>query len=60
VLDDFPQVPESLEYLEWDAIEKVLYKLEKSNGKVKAVPCKPLRVKIEGAPAWTEKRILDY
>lgn len=60
VLDDFPQVPESLEFLKWEAKEKILYKLVRSDGKIRAVPDMLLRAVNEAAPSWTEQRILDY
>ncbi|KAF2734084.1 hypothetical protein EJ04DRAFT_252408 [Polyplosphaeria fusca] len=65
LLDDFPAVPATLEYLSWGTQyefdnAKLLYRLERRDGKVKAVPCEPLRkmdanVKID----WIERRILD-
>ncbi|KAF2791514.1 hypothetical protein K505DRAFT_419092 [Melanomma pulvis-pyrius CBS 109.77] len=61
LLDDFPKIPPSLEYLGWEAEEKVLYRFERDGGKVKAVSCEPLRVVEEEAKKdWSEKRILDY
>lgn len=58
-LNDLPSVPEGLEYLDWQAKENVLYRIEKEGGKVKAVACPPLRVKGDGEE-WMERRTMDH
>ncbi|KAF2650877.1 hypothetical protein K491DRAFT_782272 [Lophiostoma macrostomum CBS 122681] len=39
ILDDFPAVPESLQYLSWEGKEKKLYKVERLDGQVKLQVC---------------------
>jgi hypothetical protein len=58
-LADFPPVPAGVEYIDWKAEEKVLYRLERDGVKVKAIACQPLRVKKEGRD-WTEMRTMDH
>ena len=63
VLDDFPQVPGTLEYLAWEGKEKNLYKLVREDGKIKAVISDALWKRSnaeEGEIDWSEERILDY
>ena len=62
LLNNFPNIPKSLEYLGWEGEEKVLYQFVRSNdGKVKALSCAPIRkVDQELKGRWDQKRILDY
>jgi hypothetical protein len=63
LLDDFPAIPSSLEYLKWEGEEKVLYRfIRREGGKVKAVPCeeKLREVDEKRNGEWNETRILDY
>jgi hypothetical protein len=63
LLDDFPAVPSSLEYLSWEGEETVLYQImRRGSGKVKAVLCeeKLREVDEKKKGEWNEKRILDY
>ena len=40
ILNQFPDIPKSLEYLKWDTGKKaVVYRLERGAGKVRAVEC---------------------
>ncbi len=60
VLENFPPVPAYLEYLKWDAgKKKTLYRLERSQGRVRAVECEALR-KPQDVGSWLEKRVLEY
>ncbi|KAF2111489.1 hypothetical protein BDV96DRAFT_582255 [Lophiotrema nucula] len=60
-LADLGEMPPALHLLSWEGKEKVLYWLEKKDGKVKPKPCKPLRRKVEHSEAdWTQSRILEY
>lgn len=62
LLDNFPEVPASVEYLKWDIGKKEekgsLYRLERNGGRVKAVECEALR-KLGGKTSWVDDRILD-
>lgn len=61
LLESFPEIPSSIEYLRWDTEEsKLLYRLERSEGKTKAVRCDPVRASSVTGELWTENRILDY
>jgi hypothetical protein len=63
LLDDFPEVPRSLEYLSWEGEEKVLYQfMRRGSGRVKAVLCEETLREVDEKKKgdWTEKRILDY
>lgn len=45
ILNQFPDIPKSLEYLKWDTGKRaVLYRLERGAGKVRAVPCEQQRI----------------
>jgi hypothetical protein len=61
LLESFPEIPSGVEYLRWDTQEsKLLYRLERSEGKTKAVRCDPVRGSGVAGELWTESRILDY
>lgn len=61
LLESFPEIPSSVEYFRWDTQEgKLLYRLERSEGKTKAVRCDPVRESSVAEGLWTENRILDY
>ncbi|KAF2004188.1 hypothetical protein P154DRAFT_50555 [Amniculicola lignicola CBS 123094] len=62
LLADFPSVPENLEYLCWDAKVRVLYRLERYGGNVRAVECDEsvVRVRDEDGLEWVEERVLEY
>jgi hypothetical protein len=60
VLENFPEVPASLEYLKWCIGETgLLYKLERNGGRVRAVECEALR-RPHGRENWVEERVLEY
>lgn len=63
VLENFPDLPASLEYLKWDIGEKgergFLYRLERVGGRVRAVECEAPR-KPRGLKTWVDERVLDY
>lgn len=60
VLENLPEIPASLEYLKWDSGENgLLYRLERTEGRVRAVECKTLR-KLGDRESWVEGRILEY
>jgi hypothetical protein len=59
ILENFPNVPTSLEYLNWITREKrVLYRLERHGGGIKAVQGEPLRASSAGE-SWVEGRVLS-
>jgi hypothetical protein len=60
ILDAFPTVPDRLEYVRWEGKKDILYRLERREGKVRAVPCPPVRKTNSSEGGWTERRILDY
>lgn len=60
ILDEFPDVPDSLEYLSWEGKEKKLFKIEREEEKVVALPCLYVRERIADDDNWSEKRILEY
>ena len=61
LLESLPEIPRSVEYLRWDTQEKkLLYRLERSEGKTKAVKCDPVRASSVAEELWAENRILDY
>ncbi|KAF2809133.1 uncharacterized protein BDZ99DRAFT_571945 [Mytilinidion resinicola] len=58
---DVPGVPESLEFIRWDIGKKrILYRLEREGGKVKAVWHERLWHSTGGEKAWTDERVLEY
>jgi hypothetical protein len=44
ILQDFPAVPASLQYLSWEGQERKLYRVERVNGMVKLQVCDEIRV----------------
>jgi hypothetical protein len=64
VLEDFPDIPKSLEYLQWEIGKHrenfLLYRLVRSEGQIKAVETQPLRIAKGPKELWTEKKILDF
>ncbi|KAF2198075.1 hypothetical protein GQ43DRAFT_474886 [Delitschia confertaspora ATCC 74209] len=61
LLNDFPDVPPSLEFLGWECKEgRLLYRFERSDGKVRAVRYEPVRENSRNASDWTDDRILEY
>ena len=60
VLENFPDLPASLEYLKWDIGERrFLYRLERVGRRVRAVECEAPR-KPRGLKTWVDERVLDY
>ena len=61
LLDVFPDVPPSLDYVRWDVgTKKTLYRLERGPGEqLRAVECEPPS-KAVGNGFWTENRVLDF
>ncbi|KAF2489725.1 hypothetical protein BU16DRAFT_585944 [Lophium mytilinum] len=58
---DVPGVPEGLEFIRWDVGKKKnLYRLERGNGKVKAVLHEPLWQNTSEEKSWTDERVLEY
>ena len=60
VLENFPEIPASLEYLKWDVGENgLLYRLERIEGRVRAVECEALG-KPGDRESWVVERVLEY
>lgn len=60
LLGNFPDVPTSLEYLNWDTGKnRVFYRLERHERGIRAVHCEPLRE--HGArESWVGRRVWGY
>ena len=57
MLEDMSGIPDHLEYLSWEAKERVLYKIYRDGSKVRAEQCEPLRSTVEGD--WTQEKVLS-
>ena len=54
-----PVVSDSLKFLAWETKdEKFLFRLERSDGAIKAVPCEGRKKHVNGY--WDDAKVLEY